>query len=98
MSETPAEPLEHVEHAHHARDSYDPFLKRVAITVVLLAVLAALIGSLETLESGTALSTKNEAVLLQDRATDQWNFFQAKSIKKNLYQVAGALGGPNAEE
>src|SRR5437764_12197429 len=92
MSETHDEPVEHFGHAHHAHESHDPFLKRVAITVVVLAVLAAFVGSLETLESGAALSAKNEAVLLQDKATDQWNFFQAKSIKKNLYEVAGALG------
>src|SRR5437762_2200600 len=98
MNETPDEPVEHFGHAHHAHESHDPFLKRVAITVVVLAVLAAFVGSLETLESGAALSAKNEAVLLQDKATDQWNFFQAKSIKKNLYEVAGALGPQGASE
>src|SRR5437660_11458739 len=92
MSETPDEPVEHFEHAHHARESHDPFLKRVAITVVVLAVLAAFVGSLETLESGAALSAKNEAVLLQDKATDRSNLFQAKSIKKTMYEVAGASG------
>ena len=78
---------EHTEHAEHA--AHDPFLARVAITVAALAVCAAVAGSLETVEAGRALSDTSEAVLAQDRATDSWNEFQADSIKKHLYTIAG---------
>ncbi len=48
----------------------------------------------ETLETADAMGDKNAAVLLQNKATDTWNFYQAKSIKKNLYNVAAANPGP----
>jgi hypothetical protein len=35
---------------------------------------------------------------LQNRATDTWNCYQAKSIKKNLYAIAAANGGPGADD
>jgi hypothetical protein len=35
---------------------------------------------------------------LQNKATDTWNFYQAKSIKKNLCAIAAANGGPKADE
>jgi hypothetical protein len=97
--ESPTEHFEHAEHAHHAHhaaESGDKLPSTVAMTIAVLAVIAATVGSLETLESGNAISAKNEAVLAQNKATDQWNFFQAKSIKKNMYAIAAANGGPNA--
>jgi Domain of unknown function (DUF4337) len=97
MSEAPTEHLEHAEHAQHAAHLDDPFLTKVSITIAVLAVIAATVGSLETLETAAAIGDKNAAVLLQNRATDNWNFYQAKSIKKHLYTVGAANGGPMAE-
>lgn len=94
----PTEPFEHAEHAEHAAHSGDPFLAIVAITIAILAVVAASIGSLETIETAATIGAKNDAVLLQDKATDIWSFYQAKSIKKNMYQIAAAAGGASADE
>ncbi len=86
--ETPADHVEHATHATHGRES-DPKLTRdVAIAVTVMAIVAATIGSMQETESAHALSQKNESVLLQTRASDQCAFFQAKSIKKNSYQIA----------
>ena len=82
MSESPVEHFEHAEHAGHASLLGDPFLTQVSITIAILAVIAATVGSLETLETADAIGDKNAAVLLQNKATDTWNFYQAKSIKK----------------
>jgi hypothetical protein len=92
--EAPTEDFEQAEHAEHAAG--DPFLAIVAITIAILAVIAAGVGSLETIETEATIDAKSDAVLLQDKATDTWNFFQAKSIKKNIYEVAAAAGGPSA--
>jgi Domain of unknown function (DUF4337) len=97
MSETPTEHFEHADHAQHALHLGDPFLTKVSITIAVLAVIAATVGSLETLETAAAIGDKNAAVLLQNRATDNWNFYQAKSIKKHLYTVAAGSGGTMAE-
>jgi Domain of unknown function (DUF4337) len=98
MCESPVEHFEHAEHAGHASLLGDPFLTQVSITIAILAVIAATVSSLETLETADAIGDKNAAVLLQNKATDTWNFYQAKSIKKNLYAIAAANPGPAASD
>ena len=53
-------------------------------------------GSLETVESATAIKASSKAVLAQDRATDAWNEYQADSLKKHIYGIASDAPGPNA--
>ncbi|HTJ01175.1 MAG TPA: DUF4337 family protein [Methylovirgula sp.] len=88
--ESPTEHLEHIEHAEHAAHSGDSFLVRVSATIAILAVVAATVDSFETIETAATINAKNDAVLLQNKATDTWNFFQAKSVKKNMYSIAAA--------
>jgi Domain of unknown function (DUF4337) len=93
MSEMPTEDYEHTEHAMHAKheaEGGNRFISTVAMSIAVLAVVAATVGSLETLEDGDAISAKNEAVLFQNKATDSWNFYEAKSMKKNMYDIAAA--------
>jgi hypothetical protein len=96
MSDVPLDAHEHAEHAEHAAHSGDPFVAMVSITIAILAVVAATAGSLETFESASAIIEANRAVLVQDKATDQWNLYQAKSLKKNMYVIAADAGGPKA--
>lgn len=98
MSESPTEHFEHAEHAEHVAHLGDSFLVKVSITIAILAVIAATVGSLETLETAAAIGDKNDAVFIQNKATDNWSFYQAKSIKKNAYDIAAAAGGPLAED
>lgn len=98
MSEAPTEAFEHVEHAEHAAHSGDSFLALVSITIAILAVVAATVGSLETIETAGTITAKNEAVLSQNKATDTWNFYQAQSVKKKIFEIAAAAGGPKADE
>ena len=88
------EAQERAEHAHHAED---PFVTRVSVTIALLAVTAAIVGSLETVQSATAITATSKAVLAQDMATDAWNEYQADSLKKHIYGVAADAPGANAE-
>jgi hypothetical protein len=95
MEEGP-EPQEWVEraaeehhHGHAHGDAHEPGAKppdhtASAITAAVLAVLAA-IGSLL---SGHAA---NQAILIQTKATDSWAYYQAKSTKGHLYEVASEL-------
>jgi len=98
MAEAPTEFHEHIEHAEHAAHSGDSMLSKVSMTIALLAVVAATIGSLETIETAQTISAKNAAVLLQNKATDNWNFFQAKSLKKNMYEIAADSNPARAED
>jgi hypothetical protein len=97
MHDAALEAHEHAEHAQHAAHESDPFVSRVSITIAILAVLAAAAGSLETFESASAIIEANKAVLVQDKATDQWNYFQAKSLKKNMFSIAADAGGRKAD-
>ena len=99
MSYDPAlDAHEHTEHAEHAAHARDPFISRVSITVAVLAVMAATAGSLETVEASRAIAQSSEAVLAQDKATDSWNEYQADSLKRHMYEIASASGGPKVEE
>ena len=59
----------------------------VAIAAALLAVLAAIATLFAHSRSTTALVEKNEAILAQAQATNNWNYFEAKSIKQHVYQA-----------
>ncbi|HEY5107063.1 MAG TPA: DUF4337 family protein [Caulobacteraceae bacterium] len=100
MSDSPLEELEaheHAEHAEHAARENDPLISQVTFTIAVLAVVAAIGASLETTEGDRAIISKNDAVLEQNKASDTWNLYQAKSLKKNLYAIAADQPGPKAE-
>jgi hypothetical protein len=61
-------------------------------------VLAASAGSLDTNESRAASAAKTEPVLFHNKATDNWNFFEAKCLKKNIYDIAAAESGTKSGE
>ena len=78
--ERPEVPLEQaqeeiVHHAHHATEKW---IMGVALTAAFLAVLAAITSLM-------AEHHANEAMLDQIRSSDKWSFYQAKSIKANLF-------------
>jgi hypothetical protein len=94
MTDDPTEAFEHSEHADHAAHSGNRFVALVALSIAVLAAVAAASGSLESIETGAATNFRSTAVLLQNKATDNWNFFEAKSLKKNMYDIAAQQGGP----
>ncbi len=61
-----------------------PSLRPVAFTMSVLAVLVAVTTVL-------GHRTHTEAVLDQNKATDQWNFYQAHKIRSNDTQLAADL-------
>jgi hypothetical protein len=74
--EVPTEHLhEHMEHA--AEHEGGSFNMGVALCSAILAVLAAICS----LKAGHAV---NESILLQAKSSDQWAFFQSKSIKEAI--------------
>jgi hypothetical protein len=97
MEDETQEHLEHAEHAEHAVHEGNPFLITVSVTIAILAVVAATVGSFESLETADTINDKSEAAYLQNKASDQWAFFQSKSIKKNAYEIAAAQGGATAD-
>jgi hypothetical protein len=78
--ERPEVPLEQSQEeiAHHAHHATEKWILGVALTAAFLAVLAAITALL-------AEHHANEAMLDQIRSSDKWSFYQAKSIKANLF-------------
>jgi hypothetical protein len=100
VSDSPLEEMEAHESAEKAMEAIekkDSFLSQVTLTIAVLAVGAAVCASLETTEGDKTIVTKNEAVLAQNQATDAWNEYEAKSLKKNLYAIAADQPGPKAD-
>ena len=64
-----------------ADENKAPWLNYLALTTVIVAVCA----TLATFKGG-GYSTRQ--VLSQARASDQWAYYQAKSVKSDLYQLA----------
>lgn len=77
-----------VEHrAHHGPG----LAQSIAIFTAILATLGAVIGY-------HVATTLNEAVLKKAEASNMWNYYQAKSSKGHLMDVAADLsGGAKAE-
>jgi hypothetical protein len=63
-----------------AEEKKEPWLNYLALTTIILAVCA----TMATFKGG-GFSTR--AVLSQTQASDQWAFYQAKSIKGYLYEM-----------
>ena len=81
MSEELNELQEHAEHAKH-----DPSLAPVSLTMAVLAVCVAVVSLL-----GHRAHT--EEVVLQAKASDQWAYYQAKSIREHEDVLFTELAG-----
>jgi len=65
-----------------------PGSKVIPLVTSIVAVLAALATLFAHHRSISALSTKNNAVLLQERASDQYAYYEARRVR---YSIASAL-------
>ena len=87
-------PLEHLhEEIHHSSEhSGENWISWVALSTAILAVLAAIAGLLSGKHA-------NEAMMSQIEASDQWGYYQAKSIKASVLDAKIALSAaPNESD
>ena len=75
-AEVPLEGL-HEEIHHHAEHGGEKWISWVALSTAILAVLAAIAGLLSGMHA-------NEAMMSQIESSDQWGYYQAKSIKASV--------------
>jgi len=89
-AEVPLEDLQ--EHVHHsAEHSGAVWISWVALSTAILAVLAAIAGLLSGKHA-------NEAMMSQIEASDQWSYYQAKSIKAAVLDAKIALSATPSEQ
>ncbi|HET9644442.1 MAG TPA: DUF4337 domain-containing protein [Burkholderiaceae bacterium] len=79
--------LEHA--AHHG--SKDSFAGMIAVMTAILATIGALFAYMGGATQANAALFKNNAAIKKTEASNQWNYYQAKSSKQNLAELAMAL-------
>jgi hypothetical protein len=65
------------------------FLKQIALSTAILAAFAAVAALLAGSTVNEALVAKTDATTLQAQASDQWAYYQAKGIKREIQETAG---------
>lgn len=85
--------VEHV--AHHGGDD---FTSRVAVLTAVISTIGAIFGYMGGHSQNAALLYKNEAAIQKTAASNQWNYYQAKSNKQNLAELSITLTSGETRE
>ena len=78
-----------LEHASHQSPS--TMAGRLAVTTAIVATVGALFSYMGGLTQANAGLSKNDSAIKKTEASNQWNFYQAKSNKQNLAELAVVL-------
>jgi len=84
--------LEHKAHGGH------PLAQNIAMFTALLSALGAIVSYQGGATQNEAMLYKNEAVLKKAHASDQWAFYQSKSSKKHLMELAADIAPKDKAE
>ncbi|BDI07361.1 DUF4337 domain-containing protein [Sphaerotilus microaerophilus] len=79
-----------LEHAAHHADK-DRFAGTIAVMTAILATIGALFSYMGGATQANAGLYKNNAAIKKTEASNQWNYYQAKSGKQNLAELALVL-------
>jgi len=79
-----------LEHAVHDAGK-DRFTGTIAVVTAILATVGALFSYMGGATQANAGLYKNNAAIKKTEASNQWNYYQAKSSKQNLAELAVAL-------
>jgi hypothetical protein len=81
---------------HGGGDAKNAWIMQLSLSTAIIAVLAAIAALQSGSYANDAMLKKNEAILAQSKASDQWAFYQAKGIKAAVYQVQANAGSADA--
>lgn len=90
----------HGPHDHeleHAAHGSDDFASRIAVMTAIMATVGALFGYQGGATQNDAAMFKNDSAIRKTEASNQWNYYQAKSNKQNLAELAISLPGVDAD-
>ena len=95
-------------HVHGAHDhelehaavhgSTDKFSGRIAVTTAIIATIGAIFSYQGGATQASAQLAKNDAAIKKTEAANQWNYYQAKSNKQNLSDLASVIVIPEKQE
>lgn len=82
-------------HEHALEDAVERARDGMAQNIALMTAILATVGALISYQSGNAqnqaMFLKNESILVQARASDQWALYQAKSTKGHIAEATASL-------
>jgi hypothetical protein len=81
----------HLEHGDHGEGGR--WTLYLSLSTAIIAVFAAVAALQSSANESHALLSKNEAILAQSKAGDQWAYFQAKGTKAAIYEVQAEVAG-----
>ena len=88
--------VEHAAHGSHEDDN--GFASRIAVMTAIISTVGALFSYQGGATQNDAMIYKNNAAIKKTEASNQWNYYQAKSNKQNLAELAMALPGVDVEK
>ena len=82
-------------HEHAVEKAVEKEKDSLAQKIALMTAVLATVGALISYQSGSAqteaMFLKNQSILKQAEASDQWAFYQAKSVKGHIAEAAAEL-------
>src|SRR5450830_1631126 len=82
-------------HEHEVEEAIEKNRDGLTQKIALMTAVLATVGALISYQSGSAqneaMFLKNQSILKQAEASDQWAFYQAKSVKSHLDDATAAL-------
>lgn len=82
---------------HVAQHGGDNFTSRIAVLTAVLSTIGAIFGYMGGHSQNAALLYKNDAATQKTAASNQWNYYQAKSNKQNLAELSVTLTTGDAQ-
>jgi hypothetical protein len=80
----------HGDTAHHGIGGHS-MTNQIALFTAVIATVGAIFAYMGGATQANAGLYKNNAAIKKTEASNQWNYYQAKSSKQNLYEIALAL-------
>jgi hypothetical protein len=77
--------------AQKEKEKRESWTKYTSMSLVFIAVLAAVATQWAGKYSSRVLVNLNDSTFNQAQASDQWSYYQAKSIKQNLYEALAEM-------
>jgi len=82
--------------AQQEKERREAWTKFTSMSLVFIAVLASVASQWSGKYGGAVLVSLNNSTYNQALASDQWSYYQAKSIKQNLYEALREIGPKTA--
>ncbi len=93
MEDSPIEEhaKELIEETIREEKAKEKWLLWVSLATTIMAVISGLVSMQSEIYVTKTIVAKNDAVLLQNKATDMWNYYQAKDMRYHMYTIANYI-------